>query len=183
MTIIHRKNYCHYYNFEEGALRVDANVSVSRGDQRTNDKALGVRTEVKNIGSVRAVAGAVEYEIERQIEILESGGSVVNETRSWDAQTRKTISMRDKQDKVDYRFMPEPNLPPLHLHMHSSYAPSKLNRHNLVDVDYLRSTIPEMPQETRKKLAENFHLETPAILTIVVSISFERIFFFFSFFS
>ena len=63
--------------------------------------------------------------------------------------------------------------------MQPSHAPSKQNRHNLVDVDYLSSTIPKMPQETRKKLAENFHLETPAVLTTIVSILFERIFPFF----
>jgi len=78
----------------EGALRVDANVSVHR-----EGEPLGVRSEVKNIGSVRAVAHAVEYEIDRQVKILEAGGVVVNETRAWDADSRQTVPMRDKEEK------------------------------------------------------------------------------------
>ena len=78
----------------EGAFRVDANVSVSRPSE-----PLGVRTEIKNIGSVRAVAAAVNFEIERQILMLEEGLQVVNETRAWNAKINKTVSMRDKEDK------------------------------------------------------------------------------------
>lgn len=78
----------------EGALRVDANVSV-----HCEGEPLGVRSEVKNIGSVRAVAHAVEYEIDRQVKILEAGGIVVNETRAWDADSRQTVPMRDKEEK------------------------------------------------------------------------------------
>lgn len=76
----------------EGALRVDANVSINR-----TGEPLGVRTEIKNIGSVRAVAGAIKYEIQRQIKLKESGGTVINETRAWDATKKVTIAMRDKE--------------------------------------------------------------------------------------
>lgn len=76
----------------EGALRVDANISINRPGE-----PLGVRSEVKNIGSIRGVSAAVKYEIARQTAILESGGTVINETRSWDAQNKKTIAMRDKE--------------------------------------------------------------------------------------
>lgn len=76
----------------EGALRVDANVSVNRIGE-----PLGVRTEIKNIGSVRAVANAVKYEIQRQINVKESGGTVINETRGWDVTKKATIAMRDKE--------------------------------------------------------------------------------------
>lgn len=83
---------------------MDANVSVHR-----EGEPLGVRTEVKNIGSVRAVAHAVEYEIDRQVKILEAGGVIVNETRAWDADSRQTVPMRDKEEKqvtaVDVRPM------------------------------------------------------------------------------
>lgn len=81
----------HLY-ISEGALRVDANVSVNKLGE-----ALGVRTEVKNIGSVRAVAGAVTYEIERQIKLKELGGEVINETRAWNATKKITVAMRDKE--------------------------------------------------------------------------------------
>lgn len=80
--------------FIEGALRVDANVSISK-----SDTCLGTRTELKNIGSVRAVSNAIKYEINRQISILEAGGEVVNETRGWDPLSKKTILMREKEEK------------------------------------------------------------------------------------
>ena len=80
--------------FAEGAFRVDANVSVNRPGE-----PLGVRTEIKNIGSVRAVAAAINFEIERQILMLEEGLEVVNETRSWNTDINKTVAMRDKEVK------------------------------------------------------------------------------------
>lgn len=81
-------------NILEGSLRVDANISVNRPNE-----PLGVRTEVKNIGSVRAVAAAVKYEILRQINILENSGEIVNETRAWDVESKKTVPMRKKEEK------------------------------------------------------------------------------------
>lgn len=80
-----------YYLFTEGALRVDANVSIS------NDGQLGIRTEIKNLGSVRAVQLAVDYEIYRQLNLIKDGKEIINETRGWDSVTNKTISMRDKE--------------------------------------------------------------------------------------
>lgn len=83
---------CYILCYLEGALRIDANVSIhKKGDP------LGIRTEIKNIGSVRGVASAVRYEIERQIKIKENNGVVVNETRAWDALGKMTVSMRDKE--------------------------------------------------------------------------------------
>lgn len=81
-------------NFTEGALRVDANISINRPGE-----PLGVRTEVKNISSFRAVAKAIDFEIARQIQIRENGGQIVNETRTWDAETDETLPMRDKEEK------------------------------------------------------------------------------------
>lgn len=80
-----------YYLLTEGALRVDANVSITNGDE------LGIRTEVKNLGSVRAVQLAVDYEIHRQLNMIKNGKEIVNETRGWNSVTNKTISMRDKE--------------------------------------------------------------------------------------
>ncbi|XP_046684541.1 glutamyl-tRNA(Gln) amidotransferase subunit B, mitochondrial isoform X2 [Homalodisca vitripennis] len=127
---------------EEGGLRVDANVSVHR-----RGTPLGVRSEVKNIGSIRSVARAVDYEIQRQITLLQGGGQVINETRAWDPEHNCTVSMRDKEEKQDYRFMPEPNLPPLHLDMEGTQA-----HPDMVDVAALADKLPELPNQTRARL-------------------------------
>lgn len=76
-------------------MRVDVNVSVHKPNE-----PLGIRTEIKNIGSIRAVAGAIDYEVQRQIEVLENGEIVKNETRAWDAETKSTLPMRDKEEKT-----------------------------------------------------------------------------------
>jgi aspartyl-tRNA(Asn)/glutamyl-tRNA(Gln) amidotransferase subunit B len=90
-----------------GNMRFDVNVSVSKTDM------LGIRTETKNLNSFKAVEKAVEYEIQRQIEVLESGGEIVQETRGWDDTKLKTFSQRTKEDAHDYRYMPEPDVPPI----------------------------------------------------------------------
>lgn len=131
---------------EDGALRVDANVSVNKRGQ-----PLGTRTEIKNIGSVRGVANAIKYEIERQIKLLTEGESVINETRAWDAVSKCTVPMRDKEEKQDYRYMPEPNLPPLHI----ATGPIKQGPFIL---DNYKKLIPELPKETRNVLIENYGL-------------------------
>ncbi|XP_076286059.1 glutamyl-tRNA(Gln) amidotransferase subunit B, mitochondrial isoform X2 [Lasioglossum baleicum] len=145
---------------EEGALRVDANVSVSK-----ENAPLGIRTEIKNIGSVRAVCNAIEYEIKRQISILNGGGRVVNETRAWDALKRKTIVMREKEDDHDYRFMPEPNLPLLRLHVDENTE----NKYNLVNVPATKKQLPELPEEIRNRLLDS-HLTPHMILVIMNNI-------------
>jgi aspartyl-tRNA(Asn)/glutamyl-tRNA(Gln) amidotransferase subunit B len=96
-------------NMEEGSLRCDANVSVRpRGQEK-----LGTKAEVKNVNSFRFIRAALEYEIERQIEVLESGRRVVQETRLWNSAEGRTYSMRSKEQAHDYRYFPEPDLPPL----------------------------------------------------------------------
>lgn len=144
---------------EEGALRVDANVSVNREGEE-----LGTRTEIKNIGSVRAVANAISHEIQRQIRVKEEGGQIHNETRAWNANTRDTVSMRDKEVLQDYRFMPEPNLPPLHVNTNE-----KELRTDMINVRDVRMAIPELPEETRQKLCEQFGLALEAAVVLVVS--------------
>ena len=96
-------------NMEEGSLRCDANVSVRPKGQQ----ALGTRTEIKNLNSFRHVAKAIEHEIARQVALVESGGAVVQETRLWNAERGETAPMRSKEDAHDYRYFPEPDLPPL----------------------------------------------------------------------
>ena len=96
-------------NMEEGSLRCDANVSVRpRGQEK-----FGTKAEVKNVNSFRFIRAALEYEIERQIEIVEGGGRVIQETRLWNANEGRTYSMRSKEQAHDYRYFPEPDLPPL----------------------------------------------------------------------
>ena len=98
-------------NMEEGSFRCDANVSV----MRKGATAFGQRTELKNMNSFRFVRQAIDYEISRQVEVIESGGKVIQETRLWDIQKNETRAMRSKEDAHDYRYFPEPDLPPLHL--------------------------------------------------------------------
>ncbi|XP_057662674.1 glutamyl-tRNA(Gln) amidotransferase subunit B, mitochondrial [Diorhabda carinulata] len=139
ISILQRIQTC-TCKMEEGALRVDANVSIHK-----ESEPLGVRTEIKNIGSVRGVAGAVSYEIRRQIKLKEAGQTITNETRAWDASSKTTVAMRDKEVEQDYRYMPEPNLPPLHIAM----GPIQLGS---VNADELKKCIPELPEETRQRL-------------------------------
>ncbi|KAI4467067.1 glutamyl-trna gln amidotransferase [Holotrichia oblita] len=149
---------------EEGALRVDANVSIHKPGS-----PLGTRTEIKNIGSVRGVAGAIKYEIERQIKVLESGGEIVNETRAWDATTKTTLAMRDKEQKQDYRYMPEPNLPPLHI----ALGPVQ---QGCVNVNEIVSKIPELPEDTRNRLRESFGLVPEHAIILVNESKLQKLF-------
>ncbi len=96
-------------NLEEGNFRCDANVSI----RPVGTLTLGTRTEIKNVNSFRFVEKAIEYEIARQIAVVESGASVVQETRGWDSAANKTYTMRVKEDANDYRYFPDPDLPPL----------------------------------------------------------------------
>lgn len=116
-----------------GNMRFDVNVSVSKDADK-----LGIRTETKNLNSFRAVEKAVEYEIDRQIQELEAGNQIVQETRGWDDAKQRTFSQRTKEDAHDYRYMPEPDVPPIVLE--DEYIESMQNQ------------IPIMPAEIRQKL-------------------------------
>jgi aspartyl-tRNA(Asn)/glutamyl-tRNA(Gln) amidotransferase subunit B len=121
-------------NMEEGSLRCDANVSVRPAGQA----ALGTKAEIKNLNSFRFLEDAVEYEVERQIEVVQSGGRVVQETRLWDTAAGRTVSMRSKEEAHDYRYFPEPDLPPV-----------VIDRARLQAV---RDAIPETPAALRARL-------------------------------
>ena len=125
-------------NMEEGSLRCDANVSVRpRGQQR-----FGTKAEVKNVNSFRFIREALGYEIERQIEIVESGEKVVQETRLYNPSEGKTYSMRSKEEAHDYRYFPEPDLMPL-----------------VVDAKWqeqIRSSLPELPEARRQRLVSEY---------------------------
>ena len=114
-------------NMEEGSFRCDANVSL----RPLGQKEFGTRTELKNINSFRFVQQAIEYEVSRQASVLDSGGTIVQETRLWDTKTNTTRSMRSKEEAHDYRYFPEPDLPDLVLE--DGY------------IDTLRALLPELP--------------------------------------
>jgi aspartyl-tRNA(Asn)/glutamyl-tRNA(Gln) amidotransferase subunit B len=125
-------------NMEEGSLRCDANVSV----RRRGVAAYGTRTEIKNLNSFRHVARALEYEIARQVALIESGGEVVQETRLWNAERGETAPMRSKEEAHDYRYFPEPDLPPLRV---SAEWAAQVGR-----------SLPELPAERRRRLVAQY---------------------------
>jgi aspartyl-tRNA(Asn)/glutamyl-tRNA(Gln) amidotransferase subunit B len=127
-------------NMEEGSLRCDANVSVRPRGQ----KQFGTKAEVKNVNSFRFIRSALEYEIERQVELIEGGGRVAQETRLWNANEGRTYSMRSKEQAHDYRYFPEPDLPPL-----------------LVTGEWkaiLAERMPELPEARRKRLVAEYQI-------------------------
>jgi aspartyl-tRNA(Asn)/glutamyl-tRNA(Gln) amidotransferase subunit B len=125
-------------SMEEGSLRCDANVSV----RRKGETRLGTKAEVKNVNSFRNIGRAIEYEIERQIQVIEGGGRVVQETRSFDAMAGVTRTMRSKEEAHDYRYFPEPDLPPL-----------------VVTAERIAAVeLPELPWQKRARFAERYGL-------------------------
>lgn len=125
---------------EEGSLRCDANVSVRIQGQQ----GFGTKTEIKNLNSFKALERALEYEIKRQIELLEDDESVIQETRTWDESQQATLSMRSKEEAQDYRYFPDPDLVPL-----------------IIDrgwVEEVRSSLPELPDAARERLMRQFNL-------------------------
>jgi aspartyl-tRNA(Asn)/glutamyl-tRNA(Gln) amidotransferase subunit B len=127
-------------NMEEGSLRCDANISVMPKDS----KVFGTKVEVKNMNSISNVGKAIEYEISRQIEALENGETIVQETRSFDANRGTTFSMRAKEIATDYRYFPEPDLPPLHV--------------NEEWVKEIEADMPILPKAMRHLLSDTYQL-------------------------
>lgn len=125
-------------NMEEGSLRCDANVSVRPKGQ----KKFGTRTELKNMNSFRNVERAIQYEIDRQIELIESGGEVVQQTLLWDANKMETRLMRTKEEAHDYRYFPEPDIPPV-------VVTEKM-------LDDIREELPELPDVRQQRFADEF---------------------------
>ena len=138
-------------NMEEGSLRCDANVSVRpRGQEK-----FGIKVEVKNVNSFKFIRAALEYEIERQVEVIESGGRVTQETRLWNANEGRTYSMRSKEQAHDYRYFPEPDLPPL-----------------VVTAEFIaamRAKLPELPGARRKRMIAEYELSVRDAHTLTAS--------------
>lgn len=125
---------------QEGSLRADVNVSV----RKKGAKELGTRTEMKNMNSFRSITRAIEYEAERQIEVIENGGKIEQETLRWDEVSGKTFSMRDKENAQDYRYFPEPDLAII----------------NISDemIENIKKTLPEMPESRHERYIKEFKL-------------------------
>jgi len=128
-------------NMEEGSLRADVNVSVRRAGERVR---LGTRCEIKNMNSISFIGEAIEYEARRQIEILEEGGSIEQETRLYDPKRKETRPMRTKEEAHDYRYFPDPDLLPLEID--DAYVAA------------LKKHLPELPDEKKARFMRDFSL-------------------------
>ena len=129
-------------DMEKGQMRVEANISVSKNSD------LGTKVEIKNLNSFRVVGEAINYEIKRQEEALESGEIVNHETRGWDENKKKTFHQRAKEEAHDYRYFPEPDLPPL-----------DLSDEDFIKLDELKNLIPELPWQKRERFEKEFWLK------------------------
>ena len=125
-------------NMEQGSLRCDANVSV----RPEGEKKLGTKTELKNLNSFRFLQKALDYEIARQIQTLEEGGTIVQETRLWNTSDQRTISMRSKEEAHDYRYFPEPDLPPLVV--------------SAAWQNEIQSSMPELPEAKKNRFVSQY---------------------------
>jgi aspartyl-tRNA(Asn)/glutamyl-tRNA(Gln) amidotransferase subunit B len=138
-------------NMQEGSFRCDANVSV----RRQGDDKLGTRCEIKNLNSFRFMQEAIDFEVRRQVEVIEDGGTVVQETRLYDPDRRETRSMRSKEDAQDYRYFPDPDLPPL-----------------LIDAAWIarvREAMPELPEAMQARFVRDYALSMHDAIALTAS--------------
>ncbi len=129
-------------NMEKGEMRIEANISVSDSDE------FGTKVEVKNLNSFKVVEKAIDYEIKRQIKVLEDGGEVIQETRGWDDNKQKTFSQRIKEGSADYRYFPDPDLPKL-----------KISEISELQRELLEKELPELPWEKRERFLKDFEIK------------------------
>jgi len=139
-------------NMEEGSLRCDANISIRLKGAST----LGTRVEVKNLNSIRNIKKAIEFEIDRLIQITETGGTIVQQTRSFDASNDTTFSIRDKEDANDYRYFPDPDLAPLHL--------------TAEFIESIQNKLPALPATLKKQWKIQYDLSDYAIDQLLMDI-------------
>jgi len=136
-------------NMQEGSFRFDANVSV----RRQGEAKLGTRCEIKNLNSFRFLQQAIDFEVRRQTELIEDGGTVVQETRLYDPDRAETRSMRSKEDAQDYRYFPDPDLPPLSI--------------DEAWIERIRAGMPELPEAMRTRLVREYALPAPEAAMLV----------------
>lgn len=144
-------------NMEKGEMRVEANISVSSTDK------LGTKVEIKNLNSFRTVERAVAYEIDRQIDVIEKGEKVVQETRGWDESKQKTFSQRLKESSHDYRYFPDPDLP-------------KMMVSEVFDLKKLKEELPELPWQRREKYLKVYEIKEQDAEFFVNNVAFGKFF-------
>jgi len=137
-------------DMEKGQMRIEVNISLAKD----TDKELGTKVEVKNINSFKAVYDAIQYEIERQTKVLKEGKKVIQETRGWDDIKAITVSQRKKEEANDYRYFPEPDLPPLQIHQ-------------IFNLEEIKKEIPELPEEKRKRFKNEYQISNETIEILV----------------
>ncbi|KAJ2057875.1 hypothetical protein GGH92_004898 [Coemansia sp. RSA 2673] len=137
-------------NMEDGSLRCDVNVSVYRGNE---GRLSGTRCELKNLNSLRTIRGAIEAEVSRQIELISAGHRVKQETRGFDAHSGKTVLSRSKETAPDYRYMPEPDIPAVHLSEDW--------------IEHIRSSLPELPEATLSRVTQQYGLLSEDVTTML----------------
>lgn len=136
---------------QEGSLRADINVSV----RKKGDTKLGTRTEMKNMNSFRSIVRAIEYEVERQIDVIEDGGKIEQETLRWDDVSGKTFPMRDKEDAQDYRYFPDPDL--VAIKLSEEY------------IENIKNSLPELPESRKQRYLEEYQLSEKDATLITAS--------------
>ena len=151
-------------NMEKGQMRVEVNISLIPTNSSTNDannireisdqiradlRRLGTKVEIKNLNSFRSVEKSIDYEIVRQTEVLENGEKIIQETRGWDDAKGKTISQREKEEAFDYRYFPEPDLPPLHFKEE--------------EVEKIKASLTELPRKRRERFKREYNLDEKSI--------------------
>jgi len=136
-------------NMDKGQMRVELNLSLAK----EGAKELGTKVEVKNLNSFNIVGRAAAYEIKRQSELLDNGEKVVQETRGWDENDQKTFSQRVKEEAHDYRYFPEPDIPPIAIN----------SKQSTINTEKLRSVIPELPQQKRKRFIEEYGIDAKLV--------------------
>lgn len=134
-------------DMEKGQMRIEANVSMAKQEAGNKKQELGIKVELKNINSFRAVKNALAYEVERQKDLLDTGEKVVQETRGWDEAKGVTVSQRGKEEAQDYRYLPEPDLPPM-----------EFTSSEDVNLEELRRSLPELPQVKRERFLREFKI-------------------------
>jgi aspartyl-tRNA(Asn)/glutamyl-tRNA(Gln) amidotransferase subunit B len=148
-------------DMEKGQMRIEVNLSLAEPQRRVKKriyplwlapkaKELGTKVEIKNLNSFRSVERGIDYEIQRQTELLNEGKTIIQETRGWSDSKGMTVSQREKEEAHDYRYFPEPDLPPLYLGI-----PSYINE--------IRSEIPELPQQRRERFAKEYQLDEKSL--------------------
>ena len=140
-------------DMERGSMRLEPNISVKR---RGEKQLPAYKVEVKNINSFTFAKKAIDYEIERQIQILKTGRTPVQETRGWDEKKGKTVSQRSKEEAQDYRYFPDPDIPPI--------------RWNIKDIEKFRSQIPELPEQKKLRFQKVYNLSEPDALRLVETV-------------